>query len=243
MGSNYTKDPNTVIFDDKYVVFNPLHSEAQYLATRDSIDKLGQLEPILMLNGQCVDGRHRVKVAIELGIMVRCADLDPNSSEEDIVVRCNTNVMSGRDYSGAQKAIQALKLVNEYNMLTSTAAKFMKIDRRLVSYASTIKGLGRQDLLDALMEDKKVQLANMARPSKSLEVICKHVKTEAEETTVVIDDSERVKFNPNAAIKTEQGKSWYYLNVAADNVPEEQIGTRMKYVELANYKFRGDLDD
>lgn len=238
MSEVYTADPSTIKFDDKYVVFNPVHNEAQYLATRDSINKLGQLEPVLMLEGLCVDGRHRVKVTKELGITVRCADLDPKTSEEDIVVRCNTNVMSGRDYDNAQKAIQALRLVNEYSMLAVTAAKFMKIDRRLVSYASTIKGLGRQDLLDALMEGKKVQLSNMLRPSKSLEVICKHVKAETEETSVIIDDSERVKYNPDAAIKTEKGKIWFYEKMRVLDIPDTSVQQRMDYTELANYKFK-----
>jgi len=236
--TEYTLNPDTIVFDDKYVVFNPVHNELQYTATRDSIDKLGQLEPVLMLNGQCVDGRHRVRVASELGIMVRCEDIDSSTSEEDIIIRCNTNVMSGRDYDNAQKAIQALRLVNEYNMLVVTASKFMKVDRRLVSYASTIRGLGRQDLLDILMAGNKVQLGNMVRPSKSLEVICKHVKAETEETTIEIDDSERVVYNPDAAIRAEKGKSWFYEKMRVLEIPETSVQIRMDYVELANLKFK-----
>lgn len=70
MGSRYTLDPSTIKFDDKYVVFNPLHSTLEYEATKESIIKLGQLDLILMLNGVCIDGRHRTKVALGLGIPV-----------------------------------------------------------------------------------------------------------------------------------------------------------------------------
>src|SRR5574344_601244 len=163
----YNIDPNLVRFDDKYVVFNPLHNELEYEATKENIKRLGQLDPILMLDGLCIDGRHRTKIAKELGIQVRCMDVD-GTSEADLIVLCNKNIMSGRDYDASQKAIQALRLVNEHKVPIVEAAKLMKVDRRLVSYAATIKGYGRQDLLDILIQDKtsRVQLTNMERPSR-----------------------------------------------------------------------------
>lgn len=45
----YTVDPTSIVFDDKYVVFNPLHNELEYEATKENIKRLGQLDPILML--------------------------------------------------------------------------------------------------------------------------------------------------------------------------------------------------
>lgn len=234
----YSLNPDDIKFDDKYVVFNPLHNELQYNATKANIEKLGQIDPILMLNGLCVDGRHRTRAARELNTMVKCVDLDPNMEEEEIVIRCNTNTMSGRDFDTAQKAIQALRLVNEYNMTAVKAAKYMKVDKRIVSYASTIKGFGREDILDSLMDGKKVQLDSMERPSKSLEVICKHIKREAEEDVVEIDDSERINFNPEAFIKTEAGKAWFYEKMERLGISNTDVETRMDYSELANYKFK-----
>ena len=55
----YTLDPLEVKFDDTYVKFNPLQDRKEYEATKESIIKLGQLDPILMLDGLCIDGRHR----------------------------------------------------------------------------------------------------------------------------------------------------------------------------------------
>lgn len=241
MSNVYTVDPTTIVFDDKYVVFNPLHNEMEYEATKTNIERLGQIEPILILNGKCVDGRHRTKIAIELGTMVRCIDLDPNMSEEDIVIRCNTNTMSGRDFDTAQKAIQALRLVNEYKITAQKAAKFMKVDSRNVSYASTIKGLGREDILSSLMEGKKIQLDSMERPSKSLEVICKHIKAEIENGKIIIDDSERIKFDPDTTIKTEKGKAWYYEqmnNLFDNNMVDLKLQVGMLLSEMANMKYK-----
>ena len=234
----YTLDPKEVRFDDKYVVFNPTHNELEYAATRQSIEKLGQLDPVLMLDGMCVDGRHRVRACKDLGLTVRAVDIDTTTPEANILMLCNKNVMSGRDYDNAQKAIQALKLVNEYEIAVQEAAKMMKIDRRLVSYAATIKGYGKDELLDKLLDNKsnKVQLPNMNTPSRSLELIAKYVKAEAEEKTLVVNDSERIQWKPDALIKTEHGKAWYYEQLQLiELLGISVLGPLM--VELANLKF------
>lgn len=234
----YTVDPYEVQFDDKYVVFNPLQSEMEYESTKENIKRLGQLDPILILNGKCVDGRHRTKIAKELGSYVRCVDVLEVESEQDLIVMCNKNVMSGRDYDSAQKAVQALELVNKYGMTAIDAAKFMKIDRKAVSYAATVRGYGRQDILDTLMESKKnrVQLPNMERPSRSLELIAKFVKVLDESNKVIVDDSERVQWDPDAIIRTEIGKAWYYENMEA--VEGDKVRLGMLLAELANLKFK-----
>lgn len=239
MSAIYTIDPTTVKFDDKYVVFNPLQNELEYEATKENIIRLGQLDPILMLNGRCVDGRHRVRIAVELGKEVKCTDLDPSMQEHEIIVMCNKNTMSGRDYDNSQKAIQALALVNMYKMSAVTAARLMKVDKRLVSYASSIKGFGRQDILDALMANKtaRVELDNMERPSRSLELLAKFVKAEKEKAVVVIDDSERIQWSPDAVIKTESGKAWFYEQVRIGDVMGK-VHYEKLLAELANLKFK-----
>lgn len=239
MSEIYTLDPDTIVFDDRYVVFNPLHNRFEYEATKENIIRLGQLEPILMLNGICIDGRHRVRIAKELGTTVRCVDIAEDLSAEDIIVLCNKNVMSGRDYDTTQKAIQALLLVNNYGVSIVNAAKLMKVDRRIVSYASTIKGFNRQDILDMLMKDKqnRIQLDNMERPSRSLELLAKYVKTISEKPKLIVDDSERIQWEPDAMIKTETGKAWYYDTIEAAGV-ELPLSIRMLLVEMANMKFK-----
>lgn len=239
MSDKYTMNPDEVKFDDKYVVFNPLHNKEEYEATIESIRRLGQLDPILMLNGKCVDGRHRTRAAKELGIMVTCIDIPADTKEEDIILLCNKNVTSGRDYDSAQKAIQALNMTVKFAIKSKDAAVMFKVDKKLVSYAATIRGYGRDDILDKLMESKsnRIQLGNMERPSRSLELLAKFVKAETEEANIVVDESERVRWDPEAFIKTETGKAWYYEQIRiADvmgNVHYEKL-----LAELTNYKFK-----
>ena len=235
----YTMNPHDVRFDDTYVVFNPVHSDLEYEATKENISRLGQLDPILILDGLCIDGRHRTRIAKELDIDVRCVEIPTTTSSEDIIVMCNKGVMSGRDYDVNQKAIQALELVNTYGMSVMNAAKLMKVDRRVVSYAGTIKGLGRGDILDTIMKDKtsRVQLTNMDRPSRSLELLAKFVKTEDEKFKVVVNDDHRIRFSPDAYIKTEAGKAWYYNTLDRLSVGEDQVEMRMLLAELGNFKY------
>ena len=115
----------------------------------------------------------------------------------------------------------------------------MKVDKRLVAYASTIKGFGRQDILDSLMENKtnRVQLGNMERPSRSLELLAKYVKTEGEASNIVVDDSERIQWNPNSHIRTESGKAWYYEMLKEIELLG-QTKLQQLLVEMANMKFK-----
>ena len=128
-------------------------------------------------------------------------------------------------------------------MSVVNAAKLMKVDRRIVSYASTIKGFNRQDILDTLMADKqnRVQLESMERPSRSLELLAKYVKTTDEKPKLIVDDSERVQWKHDALIKTETGKAWFYemkslIEVVGPTKVDELL------VEMANMKFKLGVD-
>ena len=78
--------------------------------------------------------------------------------------------MSGRDYDNTQKAIQALMLVNHYRIKAVDASRMMKIDKRMVSYASTIKGFNRQDILDVLLNNKDAKI-NLAISNEDIIII------------------------------------------------------------------------
>jgi hypothetical protein len=147
---------------------------------------------------------------------------------------CNINIMSGRDYTTTQKAIQALKLVKEFSYKAIDASKILKVGHKFTSYANTISKLGRDDILDILMKDKAVLINGMKGPSKSLELVCKYIKAEEENKIIVINDEDRIMFNPEAKIKTEIGKAEYYSLIEEAGVPENAIRTRMALASYVN---------
>lgn len=240
IGQEYSLDPDDIKFNDRFVGKNKAHTGQQYETTKYMIQQYGQTHPIFILNGECIDGRHRTKIAKELGRGVKCIDVNPDLPDEELVVLCNINTMSGRDYNASQRAIFALyNFVVDLKLKAVTAAKMSKVDKRLISYASTIRGLGRDDILETLLEGKKVKLSNMTKASGSLEVLCKFCKAESEEG-VVEDTSKRVHYNPDSLIETEKGKAWYaakkdhYKYLVGQ---EPYIEWLQDMIELANYKY------
>lgn len=74
------------------------------------IEKYGQLVPILLRNGKILDGRHRQKACIQLGIGVRCKEVDPSLSDErclDIVISNAINKATGTDASKVEAYLLA----------------------------------------------------------------------------------------------------------------------------------------
>ena len=68
MGKEYSIKVEDVKFDTTISQFNRVQDEQEYKKTLLSIKELGQIEPIYMDSGYCIDGRHRTKAMRELGI-------------------------------------------------------------------------------------------------------------------------------------------------------------------------------
>lgn len=65
------------------------------------IDKNGQLVPIVLRDGKVLDGRHRLKACLQLGLPVRYTSLGDISDDEalDIVISNSINKATGTDAS------------------------------------------------------------------------------------------------------------------------------------------------
>lgn len=241
MGDIYTKDPDDVTFSADYTEFNPTHDENTYEAVKELILQLGQQKPILILEGKCIDGRHRTKIAKELGNEVRCVDVDPRIDPKKLILIANMDSMGSRSYSPAQKAINAYKLAKDYGYKQKDAAKLCGAPAKQVTYVKSIVKYGYKNAIEELEKGNKVMIGDMDTGSTSLEYICKMAKIKYEEDKVTVDTSERVEFNPDAAIRTEAGKAWYYNKINSLGF-DKDMGfnsvVRQDYAELANYKFK-----
>src|SRR4051812_1988319 len=54
----------------------PVMSDAEYAALRESIRAIGLTDPIWTWQGKIIDGRHRLRVCIELGIEPKFREWD-----------------------------------------------------------------------------------------------------------------------------------------------------------------------
>ena len=232
IGESYYLDPNNIVFDTEISTFNHRHSDKEYEATRTSIEGIGQERPI-QINGRtdlCEDGVHRVRVAIELGIKILCRKINPELSFEERLLFANQNTTSGRDYTTSQKAIQALKLSEKTNIKANKAAIIFKVDSRQVSYAATIKGLGRSEMLDSIMAGEPVFVNG--KPTTSLRKIASVIK--AEEEDVIENTDERIEINYNDYIKTEAGKIkfWELVETRKGSLSDEIYKALVEYVNI-----------
>lgn len=55
---------------------------------------------------------------------------------------------------------------------------------------------------------------------------------------MVEDTSERIKWDPDALIKTEAGKAWFYEQAEQTPVIKTTHNLIASFIELANYKFK-----
>ena len=235
----YTLDPSkldpVLDFNNRFIDFNPQHSDLEDSATKLSIEQQGQLKPIYLLKGKVVDGKHRVKILTGLGRSVQAIDLREDLDTEVYLNLCNIETIAGRNLTVTQRAIQAYN----YSIRTNTSATFtsakFQVGRKLLSYVKVLHKLDRSDIVDTLFLGKSVTLPNMTGSSKSLEFLCKKAKELYEANSIVIDNSERIHFNPDAYIKTEQGKAAYYnlINTSTD----QSVDIRIALAEWANFKF------
>lgn len=87
-------------------MFPPME-QGDYEALKADIAARGLLEPVWTYNGAIVDGRHRYKACIELGIEPRTQEWNGNGSLVEFVVALN---LRRRHLSASQKAVVALEI-------------------------------------------------------------------------------------------------------------------------------------
>lgn len=244
----YEADPVSIKLNVEFTEFNIMQSDREYLATLESIKEMGQHDPILMLNGECVDGRHRIKICSELGISVKCVDLNPDLSRQQILDLANKSVMTGRDYTLTQRTILAYDYTKRVGCLVKDAAVKWKVSKSDMSYVSTIIKLGQYgkyngvDVINALREGDAIQLPSMKEPSKSIQVIYRHIK-EQQMLVVKKKDSHESQSNeiqqqkPTFNFVSQKAKNKYVEFMLAHDVGENESTLRELMVDVMNRSY------
>jgi len=216
----YLVDPTKVIFSTRYSQFNQLKTKEDYNALKMQIKNSGQTDPIFIRDGECDDGRHRVKIAEELGLEVLAVNIDPNIDEKEYIIHCNKNTFGSRNYSSTQLALKALQLVSEFKFTDTEAAAYAGLkDRRSVGYARAVsvsKYNINNRLIDALAKGESVSVDG-EKFTKSIEVLKKMiVKQEELEMLGDTAKTEDLAIDYNLLIKTELGKELFWKLMEKD---------------------------
>ena len=126
-GNTYLVPAENIKFDKIIAGFNPVKGTDEFESLKEQIKKDGQLQPIYIRNGLCIDGRHRTKACIELGIQIKCVDVLDNLSNEQCVRISNTNVFGSRNDGPNQLAIKAYKLVKDFKYKDKQALELVAL--------------------------------------------------------------------------------------------------------------------
>lgn len=150
MSTAYPLHPAAEIF--------PVMDEAAFAALVADIAAQGQREPILIYDGQVIDGRHRLRACEQLGLeplvrQVSAGDGDPFG----LVVSLN---LHRRHLTESQRAMVASKLANlplgsnQHAQICAPsqegAAQMLGVSRRLVQHARAVAENGSTELVAAV---------------------------------------------------------------------------------------------
>lgn len=136
----------------------PVMDKAGFAALVADIAAHGQREPILILDGQVIDGRHRLRACEQLGIEPLVRDICAKESDPfSLVVSLN---LHRRHLTESQRALVAARLAilphgfNQHAQICAPsqedAAQMLGVSRRSVQYARTVMDGGADVLIDAV---------------------------------------------------------------------------------------------
>lgn len=143
-------------------LFPPMTSE-QFNALAEDIKENGQREPIILFEGKILDGRHRYKACINIGVEPQFKEHE-GSDPLAFVISQN---LSRRHLDESQRAMIAGKIANmksgenQYSKGGSIeptskadAAKKLNVGRASVTRAKTVLNKGTKELVEAVEEGK-----------------------------------------------------------------------------------------
>jgi len=146
----------------------PEMPEDEYEALRDDIKKYGQRDAILLANGQWIlDGRHRYKACLELGISPRFRGV--TGTDAELVALVVSHNLRRRHLSDRQRAMIAAEIATYAhggnrknqdanwrleNVNRATAAKLFDVSEKSVERAAQVVEHGTPELVQAVKQDK-----------------------------------------------------------------------------------------
>ena len=219
-----------------------LAGEAEQMALTEDVRTNGLQEDIVLWDdgsgAKVVDGRCRQVACIATGTEITTRTLSSTLSYDD-VAKVVKSLNTRRNLTDTQKVMSALKQYQSTGGRQGEIAKQWAVGHRTLQNAVYI-AKHHPEYIDLLFDGKSIRIYDSTKgitvTTNKVTGIAKIIKT-SKEAGIVEDVSNKVEWSANAHIKTEAGKEWYYANVVMDNIATDNIAARMKYAELANYKF------
>lgn len=244
IGEPYWISPHNIKIDEKIARFNPAKPDHEYESLKMQIEEGGQEDPAYMRNGLIGDGRHRMRIAQELGKKLLVQDIDPSIPDEKYIVLCNKNTFGARNDTPAQVAIKAYTLVKEYKYTDTKAVKLTALkDRNAIGYVRYIADTRHAHVLTDLKNGGRAEIkdikGNVVYMGVALKTIKEKIARLEEEEMLVVDEStksEPVNIDYNMYLNTETAKDVFWSHVGKNEMVTME--TKILFCELLNLKYK-----
>lgn len=214
----------------------PMANMAEQAALTEDIRENGLREAVLLWRNKIVDGRCRQKACLATNTPVRAKELDDDLTEEDVMVVVKS-FNTRRNLSPTQKLISACKeTFNPKNKAKSIIglAKAWSVSHTLLKNARYIY-TERNEFIEPLFQGGCVTIiGSNGKETKTNKISAIYAYLKREEENANRNDEHG--WNPDAQIKTQAGKEWYYQTLKTEG-KELSVFMRMTLAELANFKF------
>lgn len=214
----------------------PMANMAEQAALTEDIRENGLREPVILWRNKIVDGRCRQKACLATGVRIKAKELDDDLTEEDVMVVVKS-LNTRRNLSPTQKLISACKeTFNPKNKAKSIIglAKAWGVSHTLLKNARYIY-TERNEFIEPLFQGGCVTIVGSngkETQTNKISAIYAYLKREEENA----NRNDEHGWNPDAQIKTQAGKEWYYAQLGIIG-KDTTVPIRMMMVELANFKF------
>ncbi len=214
----------------------PMANMAEQAALTEDIRENGLREPVILWRNKIVDGRCRQKACIATGVRIKAKELDDDLTEEDVMVVVKS-LNTRRNLSPTQKLISACKeTFNPKNKAKSIIglAKAWSVSHTLLKNARYIY-TERNEFIEPLFQGGCVTIVGSngkETQTNKISAIYAYLKRLEENATRNDDHG----WNPDAQIKTQAGKEWYYDQLGIIG-KDTTVHIKMLLSEHANLKF------
>lgn len=245
-GEVYTKNVDSVEFDEKIIKFNENKSDAGYDALLKQIKEDGQSRPIYIRNGRCGDGRHRTKACKELGIDVKCIDIIDNLDDKTYIRACNTDSFTGRNDNNNQLAIKAYKMVSDFGYKDREALDRIglkhSVGQKLLASVRWIIDNGHKDIIEAVAKgdsykvvDKDGNTVKVSSSLRALRTAQESIDSSDEVNNIPNEDKAENKIDYNALIYTAYARDKFWM--LTEHRDGLDVSYKMELIDILNIAY------
>lgn len=176
---------------------HPKMTEVEFQRLKESIQEIGQLEPVIVYRNQIVDGRHRYWAIESLGLSQLLTNEIAYNTPLDTVREIVFGSEVRRHQSATQKAIKAYWSTQEHGLTYREAEIKFMTSRTMISSCSYIDKIKGNNILKALYKGIPVSIGK--RKTSSLRTVQTLIKEEEL-------DAKEARFSKETHISTDKAK-------------------------------------